>query len=80
MSAGAMTIEQLYDAMCRYLVSNGWRRQDEVSGWWWKDDSPEGDLTLGPAVEAQLDMDGLDTRIMRVWEPYEFWETEDDSA
>jgi hypothetical protein len=75
-----VTIEDLYDLMCRYLIDNGWTRQEEGSGWWWKEDAPEGEGTIGGAVEQQLDLDGLDTRIMRAWEPYEFWPAEDDAA
>lgn len=74
---GAVTIGELYDAMCRYLIANDWRRQEEESGWWWKEDAPESEATIGGAVEQQLDLDGFDTRVMRPWEPYEFWPAED---
>ncbi len=69
-----ITVEDLYDLMCRYLRDNGWTRQEEVSGWWWKEDAPDGEDTIGGAVAQQLDLDGLDVRIMRMWEPYEFWD------
>lgn len=72
-----VTIEDLYDLACRYLIDNGWRRQEEGSGWWWKDDAPEGEATLGGAFEQQLDLDGLDTRLRRVWEPHEYWDDVD---
>jgi hypothetical protein len=76
-SPHTVTIEDLYDLMCRYLIDNGWRRQEEVSGWWWKEDAPDGDSTIGEAVQQQLALDGLDVRLMRMWEPYEFWPTDE---
>ena len=64
--------EVVYDQMCRYLIENDWRREDDRSGWWWKDEAPS-DMGLGEAVAWQLDRDGLDLRDMRSWEPQEFW-------
>lgn len=75
-----LTVDELYDAMCRYLRANGWTRENEGSGWWWKPDAEDGETTVGYAVEQQLHEDGVDTRVMRIWEPYEFWPDEDDEA
>lgn len=60
-----------YAAVVAYLLANGWRREERVSGWWWKDGEEE--RTLGPALEAQLDADEIDQRIMLPGELQEFW-------
>lgn len=61
----------LYEQMVRYLVAHGWRRQEAVSGWWWKDGMDEA--VTSDAVFQQLDADGVDTRVMLDGEPQEFW-------
>lgn len=62
---------EVYEACCRYLVENGWRREEEVSGWWWKDG--ENDAEMGAALDAQLYRDRVDLRVRHSWEPEEFW-------
>jgi hypothetical protein len=58
--------------MVAFLVARGWRRQQEGSGWWWRE--KYGEATLGFAVEQEID-DELDTREMVVGEPREFWDS-----
>ena len=65
--------EELYEAMVRYVVSHGARRQERVSGWWWGE-KLEDEATLGDAVEQLLHLDGIDTRVMLTEEPEEFWD------
>jgi hypothetical protein len=60
-----------YENAVRYLIENGWRREEQGSGWWWKDGMNEA--TLGEALEQQLDADGLDQRVAVSDEPQEFW-------
>jgi len=62
----------VYSDAVAYLVANGWRRQELGSGWWWKDGCQE-EATLGGALEAQLDADGIDQRDAIPDEPEEFW-------
>ena len=62
---------EAYEMVVHYLLRNGWRREEKVSGWWMKDDMEE--RTLGPAFEAQLDLDEIDQRVMLPNEPLEFW-------
>lgn len=62
----------LYEAMVRYLVTNGWRREELGSGWWWREDqTSEG--TVEEAFAQQLEIDGIDLRTMLSDEPQEFW-------
>jgi hypothetical protein len=61
----------LYDAMARYLIAAGWRREELGSGWWWREDQDES--RIGEAVETQLRADGVDTRTAVAGEPQEFW-------
>jgi len=61
----------VYEAVVDYLVSNGWRREELGSGWWWKDGREEA--TLGGALEQQLDADAIDQRDASLGEPQEFW-------
>ncbi len=61
-----------YECVVRYLIENGWRRQEQGSGWWWKDEA-EAESTLGGALEQQLDMDGIDQRNALADEPQEYW-------
>lgn len=60
-----------YEMVVNYLIRNGWRREEKVSGWWMKESSDE--MTLGDALERQLDDDGIDQRVMLRKEPLEFW-------
>ena len=66
-----MSGAEVYEHAVRYLIANGWRRQELGSGWWWKDDGEEA--TLGGALEQQLDADSIDQRGALVGEPEEFW-------
>ena len=63
----------MYEACVRYLVRNGWRREELGSGWWWKDGARDGEQTLGGALEAQLDEDLIEQRDPIDGEPEEFW-------
>jgi len=76
-AGGASDAAAVYRVMVEYLRANGWTRQEEVSGWWWKDDTTE-DAPTGSAVECQLERDGIDLRVMLPDEPHEFWPVEDD--
>jgi hypothetical protein len=60
-----------YEVVVNYLIRNGWRREEKVSGWWMKDGTE--DMTLGAALEVQLDEDSIDQRVMLPSEPLEFW-------
>ena len=62
----------VYAVCVTYLIENGWRREEPGSGWWWKDEA-ESEETLGGALEAQLDVDGIDQRNAIEGEPAEFW-------
>lgn len=66
-----MNAAETYIAVVNYLRATGWRREEAESGWWQKDEFEE--RTLGPALEAQLDLDGVDQRDMIPHEPREFW-------
>lgn len=60
-----------YEAVVRYLLAKGWRREELGSGWWFRDGFEEA--TLGGAFEQQLDNDGTDQRNAVADEPQEFW-------
>lgn len=49
-----------YRKVVEYLYANGWVREEEGSGWFWKDGGEEA--TIGGALEQQLQEDNLDTR------------------
>lgn len=66
-----MTAAELYEAMVRYLIATGWVREEEGSGWWWKDGFEEA--VTGTAVDQQLEADGIDHRTMLANEPKVFW-------
>ncbi len=68
---------EVYRVLVEYLRGTGWTRQESVSGWWWKSEATE-DATIGGAVEQQLDIDGLDTRLMIPGEPMEFWPADEE--
>jgi hypothetical protein len=53
------------------LLSKGWRREELGSGWWWREGMEEA--PFGEALDAQLEADGLDLRVMLTDEPQEFW-------
>ena len=67
-----MSGAEVYEHAVRYLIANGWRRQERVSGWWWKEEAGD-DATLGGALEWQLDTDGVDQRVAVDDEPEEYW-------
>lgn len=50
----------LYAAMVAYVVSKGWSREEEGSGWWYNANGDEE--TLGAAVDICLIADGIDMR------------------
>lgn len=60
-----------YEAVVRYLLAKGWRREELGSGWWYRDGFEEA--TLGGAFEQQLDADQIDQRDAVAGEPQEFW-------
>lgn len=63
----------VYEAMARLLTSEGCRRQERGSGWWWAAGLDE-EATVGGAVEQVLANYGIDTREPFPWETEFGWE------
>jgi hypothetical protein len=68
---GATRSQALYRTLVVYLRESGWLREERGSGWWWRDGFTEG--TIADAVQQQMEVDGIDSRLMIDGEPPEFW-------
>lgn len=69
--SGEAAARELYEAMVAYAQSNGLRREERGSGWWWSEDFSE-EMMLGLAVEELLSRH-IDTREAVPGEIEEFW-------
>ena len=63
---------ELYERMVMFAVRHGLRREEPMSGWWYRDDL--GEEVLGQQVmELLLEEHKIDTRTKVEAEPMEFW-------
>ncbi len=64
----------LYERMVMFAVRHGLRREEPMSGWWWREDL--GDELLGTQVMELLHEEHkIDARTKIEAEPMEFWGT-----
>ena len=61
-SADKAASENMYRSVEAFLIVRGWRRIEPDEGWWWHPER-ESDVTIGGALDAELDAQHIDTRV-----------------